>query len=198
MRTHGRPASAVLWHSLLESTALLVVALFTEVELPVAPDHSHDHVPLHGTHWYLHLDFFLDGTQPPYADDQGFHPMQASMHTHGRTASAVLWHSLLESTALLAVALFTEVELPVAPDHSHDHVPLHGTHWYLHLDFFLDGTQPPYADDQGFHPMQASMHTHGRTASAVLWHSLLESTALLAVALFTEVELPVAPDHTSA
>ncbi|RZS07303.1 hypothetical protein BHM03_00038125, partial [Ensete ventricosum] len=32
---------------------LLVVALFTEVELPVAPDHSHDHVPLHGTHCHL-------------------------------------------------------------------------------------------------------------------------------------------------
>ncbi|RWW52056.1 hypothetical protein BHE74_00041548 [Ensete ventricosum] len=38
---------------------------------------------------------------------------------------------------LLAVALFTEMELPTARDHSHDHVPLHGTHWYLHLDFFL-------------------------------------------------------------
>ncbi|RWW27296.1 hypothetical protein GW17_00008279 [Ensete ventricosum] len=50
MRTHGRPASAVPWHSPLESTALLSVALFTEVELPTAPDHSHDHVPLHGTH----------------------------------------------------------------------------------------------------------------------------------------------------
>ena len=39
--------------------------------------------------------------------------------------------------------------------------------------------------------------THGRPASAVLWPSLLESIALLAVVLFTEVEFPVAPDHTS-
>ncbi|RRT84412.1 hypothetical protein B296_00005720 [Ensete ventricosum] len=55
----GRSAFAALWCS-SESTAfltdalllaLLVVALFTEVELPTAPDHSHDHVPLHGTHW---------------------------------------------------------------------------------------------------------------------------------------------------
>ncbi|RWW49126.1 hypothetical protein BHE74_00044776 [Ensete ventricosum] len=53
----------------------------------------------------------------------------------------------LESTALLAVALFTEVELPTAPDHSHDHIPLHGTHWYLHLDFFLGGIQPSYTDN---------------------------------------------------
>ncbi|RZR79139.1 hypothetical protein BHM03_00004771 [Ensete ventricosum] len=29
---------------------------------------------------------------------------------------------------LLAVALFTEVELPATPDHLHDHIPLHGTH----------------------------------------------------------------------
>ncbi|RRT46081.1 hypothetical protein B296_00019313 [Ensete ventricosum] len=50
-------------------------------------------------------------------------------------------------TALLAVALFTGVELPAAPDYSHDHAPLYGTHWYLHLDFFLGGIQPPYADD---------------------------------------------------
>ncbi|RWW26487.1 hypothetical protein GW17_00009130, partial [Ensete ventricosum] len=55
---------------------------------------------------------------------------------------------------------------------------------------------PPYADDQGFHPMQDLMHTHGRPASAVPWHSLLESV-VLAVVLFTEVELPVAPDYTS-
>ncbi|CAL9756335.1 unnamed protein product [Musa acuminata subsp. burmannicoides] len=39
--------------------------------------------------------------------------------------------------------------------------------------------------------------TPGRPASAVPWPSLLESIALLAVVLFTEVELPVAPDHTS-
>ncbi|RWW58496.1 hypothetical protein BHE74_00034636 [Ensete ventricosum] len=37
----------------LESTAFLVVALFTEVELPAAPNHSYDHVPLHGTHCHL-------------------------------------------------------------------------------------------------------------------------------------------------
>ncbi|RRT40399.1 hypothetical protein B296_00038886 [Ensete ventricosum] len=54
---------------LLPSLTLLVVALFTEVELPTAPDHSHDHIPLHGIHWYLHLDFFLSGIQTPYADD---------------------------------------------------------------------------------------------------------------------------------
>ncbi|THU73704.1 hypothetical protein C4D60_Mb04t25690 [Musa balbisiana] len=33
-----------------------------------------------GTHWTLHSNFTLGGTQPPYADDQGFHPMQNSMH----------------------------------------------------------------------------------------------------------------------
>ncbi|RZR94785.1 hypothetical protein BHM03_00023534 [Ensete ventricosum] len=37
----------------------------------------------------------------------------------------------LESIVLLAVALFTEVELPAAPDHSHDHVSLHETHCRL-------------------------------------------------------------------
>ncbi|RZR87288.1 hypothetical protein BHM03_00014662 [Ensete ventricosum] len=50
---------------------------------------------------------------------------------------------------LLAVALFTEVELPAAPDHSHDHVPLHGTHCCLrtypfHLEekvLMLDGAE---------------------------------------------------------
>ncbi|RWW38474.1 hypothetical protein BHE74_00056287 [Ensete ventricosum] len=41
-----------------------------ECSLPAAPDRSHDHIPLHETHWYLHLDFFLGGIQPPYADDQ--------------------------------------------------------------------------------------------------------------------------------
>ncbi|RZS01832.1 hypothetical protein BHM03_00031770, partial [Ensete ventricosum] len=54
----------------------------------------------------------------------------------GRSASAAVWCSS-ESTsfptdalllALLAVALFTEVELSTAPDHSHDHVPLYGIH----------------------------------------------------------------------
>ncbi|RRT49947.1 hypothetical protein B296_00033397 [Ensete ventricosum] len=89
----------------------------------------------------------LYGSMPLYADDQDFHLMQASMRTYGRPASAVPWHSPLESTTLLVIALFTEVELSVAPDHSHDHVPLLGTLWYLHLDFFLDGIQPPYADD---------------------------------------------------
>ncbi|RRT70207.1 hypothetical protein B296_00020310 [Ensete ventricosum] len=54
---------------LLAVQALLTIALFTKVELPAAPDHSHDYVPLHGTHWYLHLDFFLGGIQPPYVDD---------------------------------------------------------------------------------------------------------------------------------
>ncbi|RZS27393.1 hypothetical protein BHM03_00060854 [Ensete ventricosum] len=53
MRTHGRPTS-MRTHG--RPTALLVVALFTEVELPTAPDHSHDHVPLHGTHCCLHLN----------------------------------------------------------------------------------------------------------------------------------------------
>ncbi|RZR97767.1 hypothetical protein BHM03_00027012 [Ensete ventricosum] len=134
---------------------------------------------------------------PPYADDQGFHLMQASMRTHGRPASAVPWHSPLESTALLAVALFTEVELPVAPDHSHDHIPLYETHWCLHLDFFLGGIQPSYADDQGFHPMQAPMHTR-RPASTVPRHSLLESIVLFLVVSYTKVEPPVTPDHTSA
>ncbi|RWW11497.1 hypothetical protein GW17_00024893 [Ensete ventricosum] len=51
------------------SQPILVVTLFTKVELPTAPDRSHDHVPLHEIHWYLHLDFFLGGIQPPYADD---------------------------------------------------------------------------------------------------------------------------------
>ncbi|RWW15486.1 hypothetical protein GW17_00020679 [Ensete ventricosum] len=40
----------------------------------------------------------------------------------------------LESIVLLAVALFTEVELPAAPDHSHDHVSLHETHCVHALD----------------------------------------------------------------
>ncbi|RRT34713.1 hypothetical protein B296_00055292 [Ensete ventricosum] len=57
-------------------------------ELSAAPDHSYDHIPLHGTHWYLHLDFFLGGIQPSYADDQGFYPMQAPMYTR-RPASAI-------------------------------------------------------------------------------------------------------------
>ncbi|RWW05695.1 hypothetical protein GW17_00031016, partial [Ensete ventricosum] len=96
---------------------LFVVALFTEVELPAAPDHSYDHVPLYGTHWYLHLDFFLDGINPLYVDNYSFHPMQAPMHTR-RPTSAVPRHSLLESIALLLVVSYTKVELPVAPDHT--------------------------------------------------------------------------------
>ncbi|RZS27591.1 hypothetical protein BHM03_00061093 [Ensete ventricosum] len=60
----------------------------TPFKLPTASDHSHDHVPLYGTHWYLHLDLFLGGIQPSYADDYGFHPMQALMHTQ-RSASTV-------------------------------------------------------------------------------------------------------------
>ncbi|RRT59131.1 hypothetical protein B296_00016507 [Ensete ventricosum] len=96
----------------------------------------------------------------------------------------------LESTTLLAITLFTEVELPATPDHSHDHVPLYGTHWYLHLDFFLGSIQTPYADDKGFHPIQALMHTR-RPASAVPRHSLLESITLLLVVLYAKVELPV-------
>ncbi|RZS28401.1 hypothetical protein BHM03_00062026 [Ensete ventricosum] len=91
----------------------------------------------------MQSDFSLGGTQPPYADDQGFHLMHASIRIHRRPASMVPWHSPLESTALFPIALFTEMELPTAPDHSHDHVPLHGTHWYLHLDFYLGGIQPP-------------------------------------------------------
>ncbi|RZR81828.1 hypothetical protein BHM03_00008130 [Ensete ventricosum] len=39
------------------------------------------------------------------------------MRIHGRPASAVPWYSLLKSIALLAIVLFTEVELIVAPDH---------------------------------------------------------------------------------
>ncbi|RRT58751.1 hypothetical protein B296_00006735 [Ensete ventricosum] len=40
------PAFVVSWHSLLEPITLLVVMLFTKVELPVAPDHtSHAHIP---------------------------------------------------------------------------------------------------------------------------------------------------------
>ncbi|RWW40258.1 hypothetical protein BHE74_00054345 [Ensete ventricosum] len=50
-----------LWHMEAGFLSVLTVALFTEVELPTAPDHSHDRVLLHGTHWYLHLDFFLGG-----------------------------------------------------------------------------------------------------------------------------------------
>ncbi|RRT34268.1 hypothetical protein B296_00024876 [Ensete ventricosum] len=84
---------------------------------------------------------------PPYADNQGFHLIQASMRTYGRPTSAVPWHLLLKSIALLSIALFTKVELPTPPDHSHNHVPLYGTHWYLHLDFFLGGIQSSYADD---------------------------------------------------
>ncbi|RWW56066.1 hypothetical protein BHE74_00037240 [Ensete ventricosum] len=81
----------------------------------------------HGTRWYLHTKFSLGGTQPPYADDQGFHSIQYSMRTYGRPAAAVPWHLLFESIALLVVVLFTEVELPVAHDHTlHDQVP-HGT-----------------------------------------------------------------------
>ncbi|RRT55803.1 hypothetical protein B296_00022482 [Ensete ventricosum] len=114
MRTHEILAYVVPWHLPLESTALLVVALFTEVELPVAPDHSQDHVPLHGTYWYLHLDFFLGGIQPPFADDKSFHPMLFPMHTR-RPVSAVPRHSLLESIALLLVVSYTKVELPVYP-----------------------------------------------------------------------------------
>ncbi|RZS10361.1 hypothetical protein BHM03_00041579 [Ensete ventricosum] len=82
----------------------------------------------HGTRWYLHTKFSLGGTQPPYADDQGFHSIQYSMRTYGRPAAAVPWHLLFESIALLVVVLFTEVELPVAHDHTpHDQVP-HGTY----------------------------------------------------------------------
>ncbi|RWW28690.1 hypothetical protein GW17_00006810, partial [Ensete ventricosum] len=56
-------------------------------------------------------------------------------------AFGYLYEKLID-TALLAVALFTEVELPVAPDHSHDHVPLHGTPWYLD-PYFASASESP-------------------------------------------------------
>ncbi|RRT78269.1 hypothetical protein B296_00020004 [Ensete ventricosum] len=70
------------------------------------------------------------------------------------------YHGAAKPMALLSVALHLRPFLC-------DHVPLHRTHWYLQSDFSLGGTQPLYADDQGFHLMQASMRTHGRPASAV-------------------------------
>ncbi|RWW05071.1 hypothetical protein BHE74_00055012 [Ensete ventricosum] len=134
----GRSASTILWCS-SKSTSFLTELCFWVAE----PHWTRRRFLAPFDHLLQHHCVLL----PPYADDQDFHLTQASIRTHGRPASAVLWYTLLESTTLFAIALFTEVELPAAPDYSHDHVSLHGTHWYLHLDFSLGDIQPSYADD---------------------------------------------------
>ncbi|RZR76654.1 hypothetical protein BHM03_00001497 [Ensete ventricosum] len=63
------------------------------------------------------------------------------------------------------------------------------------LDFARLLEIPPYDDDQGFHPMQNSMHTKKTHLYGTMAFTRIHSPSCHRV---TEVELLVAPDHTSA
>ncbi|RRT52155.1 hypothetical protein B296_00018776 [Ensete ventricosum] len=65
----------------------------------------------------------------------------------------------LESTALLAVALFTEMELPAASDHSHDHRPPSPLDYFVLLNNLHLGLPPQmHLLDYDPSPIQSPLH----------------------------------------